>query len=701
MSVYTTGGSGKMKTAITVTIILCIFQLITNGCKQPLVTETADQYTKCGIALNLNCHFEQAILEFNKAIELDSRYADAYFHRGIAYITQNSNIQAVQDVDRATDLDPEYGKACSTYSGTLDFDRALAEYNEAIRLNPEYAAPHIARGFAYLLLGHDEMAMADFDKAVELEPDYALAYVYRGTAYGYMPGWGTSDKSISDFNKAIEIDPQLAIAYLKLAREYYPYEAKHDEAIIYYNKAIELDPDYTLAYFLRGTAIYYHTSEASKATSDIEKCIELSEDPLLVEKAQQALNYIRGEKTERSTILSTSEPTTEGQLSLSGYPVLGESVKLIYNFALDKEYKGDEVTGATAQIILPKEFELVEGHLEWEGTLRKGMRVEIAATVRSTKVGEFEIKAISRIPPHESNFGSSDTLYVGVFSDRGLIDHSPLQFPGDYCDTVTLRPADERVMDIALSISGTPALNQPVDLICTIKAIEDMHSGNVLINLHDGFEYMSGDLEWHGDLSKGEQTVLRSKIKSKNVGRWHVSARGYYLVAPDYWYHHQGQCLRIYVFEDNADVIHMLRWRSVRVATDLSISPLPAVNQTAGLICTLIALSEDVANVKVVTKSPGLADCTLKDSELEWKEGDKLKWEGGLTKNVPVSFLIGTIKPNRPGLLRFEVEVFFCDEYGRWSQCGRGDLWLEVFEDGAKEVPPIWPENVIPEIPQK
>lgn len=137
------------------------------------------------------------------------------------------------------------------------------------------------------------------------------------------------------------------------------------------------------------------------------------------------------------------------------------------------------------------------------------------------------------------------------------------------------------------------------------------------------------------------------------------------------------------------------------MATDLSISPLPAVNQTAGLICTLIALSEDVANVKVVTKSPGLADCTLKDSELEWKEGDKLKWEGGLTKNVPVSFLIGTIKPNRPGLLRFEVEVFFCDEYGRWSQCGRGDLWLEVFEDGAKEVPPIWPENVIPEIPQK
>ena len=89
-------------------------------------------------------------------------------------------------------------------------EEAIAEYDEAIRLDPQDAVAQYSRGNFYLNLGQYEKAIHDFDEAIRLDPDLALAYNSRGDAYAYL---GQYERAIHDFDETIRLDPDLALAY--------------------------------------------------------------------------------------------------------------------------------------------------------------------------------------------------------------------------------------------------------------------------------------------------------------------------------------------------------------------------------------------------------------------------------------------------------------------------------------------------------
>ena len=68
-----------------------------------------------------------------------------------------------------------------------DDDRAIAEYNEAIRLDPKFAQAYSSRGLAYDHKGDLGRAETDYNEAIRLDPKYAQAYFNRGNAY-YQKG---------------------------------------------------------------------------------------------------------------------------------------------------------------------------------------------------------------------------------------------------------------------------------------------------------------------------------------------------------------------------------------------------------------------------------------------------------------------------------------------------------------------------------
>ncbi|MBX5494336.1 MAG: tetratricopeptide repeat protein [Bryobacteraceae bacterium] len=74
---------------------------------------------------------------------------------------------------------------------------ALAELNEAIRLNPSLAAAYNARGYVYLLLRDYTRAVADFDAAIRLNPRYANAYHNRGVARRALGDWKGASKDFA------------------------------------------------------------------------------------------------------------------------------------------------------------------------------------------------------------------------------------------------------------------------------------------------------------------------------------------------------------------------------------------------------------------------------------------------------------------------------------------------------------------------
>ena len=64
-----------------------------------------------------------------------------------------------------------------------EYDKAIADYDQAIRLDPKYAAAYHNRGLAWYAKKEYDKAIADYDEAIRLDPKYAVAYDNRGDAW--------------------------------------------------------------------------------------------------------------------------------------------------------------------------------------------------------------------------------------------------------------------------------------------------------------------------------------------------------------------------------------------------------------------------------------------------------------------------------------------------------------------------------------
>src|SRR5258708_6415309 len=98
-----------------------------------------------------------------------------------------------------------------------DYDRAIADFTEAIQINPHYAVDHNSRGNAYQIKGNYDRATADYTEAIRIDPKYAVAYNGRGNGH---QGKGDYDRAIADYSEAIRLDPRYAVAYNNRGNSY-------------------------------------------------------------------------------------------------------------------------------------------------------------------------------------------------------------------------------------------------------------------------------------------------------------------------------------------------------------------------------------------------------------------------------------------------------------------------------------------------
>ena len=154
-----------------------------------------------------------------------------------------------------------------------DYKGAIADYTQAIRLNPDDAGAYYNRGNAKTDLGQYFAAIADFDIAIRLKPDYARAYYNRGVAKGELEEYIAA---IADYDTAIRLKPDYVNAYLN--RGYAKSKlGQHFAAIADYNTAIRLKADYANAYLNRGIT-KGKLEQHSAAIADLDMAIRLKPD---------------------------------------------------------------------------------------------------------------------------------------------------------------------------------------------------------------------------------------------------------------------------------------------------------------------------------------------------------------------------------------------------------------------------------------
>jgi tetratricopeptide (TPR) repeat protein len=131
------------------------------------------------------------------------------------------------------------GNRCALWITKGNFDRAIADCDEAIRLNPRDADAYVNRGNAQAARRDYDRAIADFDAAIRLNPALAMAYNNRGVA---RRNKGDLAGAIADYGEAIRLVPNLAMAYRNRGRALRN-EDELDAAIADFNAAIRLDPN--------------------------------------------------------------------------------------------------------------------------------------------------------------------------------------------------------------------------------------------------------------------------------------------------------------------------------------------------------------------------------------------------------------------------------------------------------------------------
>jgi tetratricopeptide (TPR) repeat protein len=152
-----------------------------------------------------------------------------------------------------------------------DLDGKIADYDEAIRLNPKNANAYTNRGATHKAKGELDLAIADYDEAIQLNPKNANAYTNRGNA---RKAKNDLDGAIADFEESIRLNPSFAEAYYNRGVAHYD-RSEFDAAIADFEESIRLNP--SLAYPYYGLAfVESNKSNYSQAILDLERFLELA-----------------------------------------------------------------------------------------------------------------------------------------------------------------------------------------------------------------------------------------------------------------------------------------------------------------------------------------------------------------------------------------------------------------------------------------
>ena len=173
-----------------------------------------------------------------------------------------------------------------------DYKGAIADYDSAIRLNPDNANTYYNRGTAKGDLGQHFAAIADFDIAIRLKPDLAEAYYNRGAAKSDL---GQHFAAIADYDTAIRLKPDHAGAYNSrgVAKGNL---GQHSAAITDFDTAIRLKPDHANAYLNRGVAkvLLNRISEAKRDGRTALRLAKQAGDTSVITRAEKLLDILEG-----------------------------------------------------------------------------------------------------------------------------------------------------------------------------------------------------------------------------------------------------------------------------------------------------------------------------------------------------------------------------------------------------------------------
>jgi len=176
---------------------------------------------------------------------------------GVLTFQRNEDYQSEQQIWQDTvDKVPGNYRAHNSLAITLasrgQIDEAIAHFQKALKIKPDYADAHGSLGIALQMRGQIDEAIAHCRKAVEIQPKFAKAHFNLGNALSQK---GIVDEAIAHYQKALEIKPSYVRAHVNLGNALLG-RGRGEEAIIHFQRALAIEPHHVGASQNLGVALH-------------------------------------------------------------------------------------------------------------------------------------------------------------------------------------------------------------------------------------------------------------------------------------------------------------------------------------------------------------------------------------------------------------------------------------------------------------
>jgi tetratricopeptide (TPR) repeat protein len=157
-----------------------------------------------------------------------------------------------------------------------DYQGALSDYNQAVKLNPENKIAYKNRGkLKSENLYEYQGALSDYNQAIKLKPDSAIAYNDRG----FLKHYKLQDYrgAVADYNQAIKLDSSFSTAYNNRALVRYEQFQDYQGALADYNLAIKLDPTTYATFYHNRSLLKYYRFDRNDAINDMKQAAQIAQ----------------------------------------------------------------------------------------------------------------------------------------------------------------------------------------------------------------------------------------------------------------------------------------------------------------------------------------------------------------------------------------------------------------------------------------
>ena len=199
--------------------------------------------------------YDAAVDLIGQAIARNEREPIYFSNLGAVLSDQGKGQEALASFDKALALKPDYPEAFNNRGNALRamgrFEEALASYDRAVALKPDYGDAYNNCGAVLAALKRYEQAVANYARALALNPRYVEAINNQGLALKEL---GRFADALANFDKALALKPD----YAELANNQGSVlraMGRLEEALASYDRAVALKPDYAEAFSNRGNVL--------------------------------------------------------------------------------------------------------------------------------------------------------------------------------------------------------------------------------------------------------------------------------------------------------------------------------------------------------------------------------------------------------------------------------------------------------------